>query len=178
MIVTPPAFFLTYEYLHKKYRLLHHETLGEVLRYPKLPRQTINFDCYPVNKIRHKHNLSLGGSVTTVHSKTISDAVISEVWLADSISMTSGFLYELIRFYNATLDTGDHLIWYPKDKTAQAFSIQPLDIICGDSNNMMANPKHAVLNWDYRYITSEVRFNFVVRRIYDIPQAVASLEGA
>ncbi len=178
MIAAPPAVALPYQYLLKNYRVLHHQTLDTLLRYPRLPRNTTNFDLYPINKIRHNHQMTLGGAVTTVSSKTISDAVITETWTAEGVVMTTGFFNELLRFYNAALDSGDHLIWYPADKTEKAFSIQPIDLICGDSNDMAVNPKHAVARWDYRFLTAEVKFQFVIRRIYDTPQAVAIIAGA
>jgi len=177
MIITPLSSSLAYEYLHKTYRLLHHQTLDSLLRYPEIPRKTTNFDMYPINKLRHKHTITLGGAVTTVHNKTISDSIVTETWTADDISMNAGFFYELLLFYNTALDTGDHLIWYPKDKTEKAFSIQPIDLVVGDSTAMAVHPVHPVLNWDYRFIISDVVFSFVIRRVYEVPEAIALLEG-
>ena len=177
MLAPPLAFLLPYEYLHKTYRLLWHQTLGTLLRYPRIPRRTINFDLYPINKLRHNNQITLGGVVTTVHEKTIADAIITEIWDAEGIAMEAGFFYELLHLYNNALSPGEHLIWYPKDKTDKAFSIQPLDLEVGAKDEMAVHPVHAVSMWDYRFITSEVRFRFRVRRIFDIPEAVATFEG-
>lgn len=177
MITKPPATYLPYEYLYKNYRLLWHQSLNTILRYPRLPRKTINFDCYPVNKLRHNHQRTLGGSVTTSHGRYIGDCEIVETWLADDVSMTTGFFYELLRLYNAAIESGEHLIWYPKDKTDKCFSIQPLDIEAGGSDDMDVNPINRCLYWDYRFLRSEIKFKFAVRRIYDIPSAVVTVEG-
>jgi hypothetical protein len=166
-----------YEYLHKTYRLLHHETLDCLLRYPRIPRKTINFDMYPIFKRRRNNQITLGGSVTTEYQGKITDPVISEIWSADGVSIESGFFYELLRFYNAVLNSSDHLIWYPKDKTEKCFSILPLALTAG-GEDMNVNPIHNVSRWDYRFLTTEIRFSFRIRRIFEMPQAVATLEGA
>lgn len=177
MLTAPTAFTFPYNFITKNYRLLHHEGLDQLLRYPELPAKTVNFDCYPVYKLRHGNQITLGGAATTVYQRYIDDAVVSETWPEDSGSMRAGFFYELMRFYNAALSSSQHLLWYPKDKTDLVFSIQPIDLVAGDSEQMEVNPIHGIGQNDYRWIRREVRFTFRIRKLYDAPNASITLEG-
>ena len=163
-------------------RVLWHQGLNCLLKYPEVPRRTLNFDIYPLSRKRRVSELSLSGSVVTSHESTIFDAEIAEVWTADALSMRAGFFfffYELLRFYNAGVSASDHLLWYPMDKTDTAFSIQPTDIVAGSvGGDLDVNPLHGIAQNDYRWLDTEIRFVFRVRKLYDPPSLAISLEGA
>jgi len=160
-------------------RVLWHQGLDSLLKYPEIPRRTLNFDAYPLAKKTRTGELSLSGSVVTSHEGTIFDAEIQEVWMADALSMRAGFFYELLRFYNSDVSASNHLLWYPFDKTDKVFSIQPTDIVAGSSGGSLdVNPLHGLAQNDYRWLDTEIRFVFRVRRLYDPPSAAVSLEGA
>ncbi|MFH0814301.1 MAG: hypothetical protein V2A69_15910 [Pseudomonadota bacterium] len=166
------------EILSKSFRVLWHQTLAIILKYPELPRRTWNFDSYPVFKRRIGNQMTLSSMAVTSYAGTIEDTKVSEVWLADDISMRAGFFYELYRFFNTTLNTGDYLVWYPKDKTENAFCIEPVDLICGSSEEMKIHPIHnGITNHDYRWLREEVRFDFLIKKVIDAPEVVAYLEG-
>ena len=171
MIVFSPVYQL-YNPLPKQYRILHHETLGEVLRYPEIPRKSLNFDQYPVFTPMVNRQKTLSNTVTTRHPRAIGDWVITEIWHSDDLSMRTGFFYELMRFFTNGLDAGDYLIWSPKDRTEKSFCIEPLALYCGDQENQDLNPVHNITNRDFRWLNEEVRFEFKIKKIYDVPEVI------
>jgi hypothetical protein len=168
---------LPYSWQAHKFRVLWHQTLGSILRYPQLPRKCLNFDGHPITKVKSNRQTTLSSTVTTLHQRYIEDAKVTEIWLADDLSMLVGFFYELLNFYNTQLDAGDYLIWFPKDRTETAFAIQPLDLIVGSSEDMSVNPQSSFTGKDLRYLRDEVRFEFQILRPFDLPDAIALLEG-
>ena len=168
---------LPYNYITKLFRVLHHQGLNSILRYPELPRRTTNFDCYPITKLKNNNQLTLNGAVTTIWQRTIYDAVITETWLSDDLSIRAGFFYELLRFYNASLAYSTHLLWMPIDKTDIVFSNQPIDLVVGSSDEMSVHPVHGIGENNYRWLKDEVKFSFRIRKILDIPNASLTVEG-
>mgnify|MGYP001589557463 CR=1 FL=1 len=166
-----------YNLRKSRYRLLWHQTLGHTLRYPQLPRKSLNFDGHPITKIKANRQTTLSSTVTTLHQRYVEDAKVTEIWMADDLSMLVGFFYELLRFFNAPIDSGDALIWYPRDKTDVAFQIQPLDLIAGSADDMSVNPQSEFSAKDLRWLRDEVRFEFQILRPFDLTDAVAVVEG-
>lgn len=171
--------FATFPYnpLNKQYRMLWHQGLDTVLRYPALPRKTMNFDGYPIFKSKVNRQVSLGGTIATISERFIEDAKIVELWLADDLSMLTGFFYELFRFLNAPLETDENLVWFPKDRTDKAFVIQILDLAVSNSDEMSVNPVNSIGKRDWRWLRDEVKFEFQVVRPFAVPNVVAFLEG-
>lgn len=177
MIGTSPVFQLPYNYHPRTYRLLWHQTLDEVLRYPFLPRKNINFDVYPVFKRKTNETKTLSSSIVTTHARTIEDTNITETWPANNLSVLAGFFYALKKFYDSPLSSGDYLIWFPFDKTDKAFAIIPLDFIAGSADEMSVEPLGSLGQNDYRFLKSDIHFKFKVLKIVDIPEAIALIEG-
>lgn len=175
-MIEAPVFDFPYDYLPKNLRVLWHQSLNTILEYPYLPRRTINFDFYPVFMPKFNNQVTLSSTVSTRHEGYIQDAEISEVWLADDISMNTAFFYYLKRIYSAIINTGEYLVWYPKDKTDKAFCIQPLKLYAGDENNQAVHAYHGE-GKDYGWLREEVRFTFKVLMVLDTPDAVAFVEG-
>jgi hypothetical protein len=175
-MITFPA-YQTYNYLPKTYRLLWHQTLDEVLRYPELPRECLNFDQYPIFTPLIASQRTLGSNVDTRFERVISDCIISEIWPADDLSMRTGFYYALMRFFTEPLAEGDKLVWYPKDRTWRAFNINIISLSCGDATNQSVNPVHSRPKKDYRWLKSEVKMEFRVLKLVDTPEIITYLQG-
>lgn len=178
MIGTSPAFQLPYNYLPVNFRVLWHQSLGEILRYPELPRKVLNFDIYPVFNRKTNTQMTLSSSIVTTHARTIEDTNVTEIWPAESLSIRAAFFYELKKFYNYALSSGEYLVWYPKDKTDKAFAILPLDLYAGDTENQELFPVHGWSKKNYRWLAADVHFKFKILKVIDVPEAIATLEGA
>jgi hypothetical protein len=166
-----------YNSQNKQLRLLWHQTLGEIIRYPELPRECLNFDVYPIFTPKISRQKTIESQVITRHQRYISDCVVTEMWFADDLSMRAGFFYELMRFFTESLDEGDHLVWFPKDKGWRAYCVEPVDLYCGDSSNQSVNPVHTRTRRDYRWLKSEVKFEFQILKLYDTPEIINYFEG-
>lgn len=177
MIGSPYIFHLPYIARNKQYRILWHQTLDEIIRYPTLPRRCTNFDLWPMPAPKINKQTTLASVVTTRHQEYLEDATLTEIWMADDLSMLAGFFYELWRFFKTPLDAGDYLVWYPKDKIDTAFCIELLRVSCGDTESQSINPIHKLIEKDYRWLKDEVRMEFKVQRVFDTPDAIAYLEG-
>lgn len=169
--------FKTYNHLPKNYRLLWHETLDEILRYPSLPKETLNFDIYPIFVPEIISQKTLGSNVMTRHSEVITDCVVTEIWLADDLSMKTGFYYELLKFFKNPLDEGERLFWVPADKTHKIFSIEIMSLSCGDPLTHNVNPIHGSSQKDYRWLRTEIRLEFRVQKLYETPELISYLVG-
>lgn len=172
-----PVFQLPYNYRTRKYRLLWHQTLNDICRYPEIPRRSVNFDVYPLTTAKVFTQRTLSSTVTTRHIKTLEDAIVTEKWLADDLSMRAGFYYKLLRFFQVPLDSGDYLVWYPKDRVDRAFAIIPLKVFSGEEENQDINPIHEIIEKDYRWLRAEVNFQFKIARVFDVPDAATFIEG-
>lgn len=166
-----------YNPLPNQFRVLYHETLNKILRYRNIPRRTINFDFYPLYKKTNNNTVSLEGTITTISDRFIDDTVIQEIWLADDISMEAAFFYELFNFFQSDISVGDNLIWWPKDKTDKAFTIIPIDIQAGGSDETNINPFGEKYENDYRFLREEVKVLFKIVNEISIPEAILTLEG-
>jgi len=173
----PPIFQAQYNYRPKKFRMLWHQSLDELLRYPELPRECINFDLYPIVTNTVNTAKTLGSTISTRHQRYIEDCIIVEKWLADDLAIRTGFYHALLRFYQNALNSGEYLIWYPKDKTDKAFIIEILAVFAGDNENQNINPVHDRTAKDYRWLRQEVNFKFRILRVYQVPEAVTFLDG-
>lgn len=158
--------------------MLWHQTLGELIRYPELPRRCINFDCYPIVTNAINVSKTLSATVSTRHYRYLDDTIISEKWIADDLSMRMGFFYELLRFFQNKINNGDYLVWYPKDKSDIAYCIEILALFAGDNENQNINPLHDRSQKDYRWMKDEVTFKFRILKVYDVPEAITYLDGA
>lgn len=168
---------IPYNYLNKKIRILYSEQLDEYIIYPHLPRRMENFDLWPISKPLVQSNISLSGVVNTRFEGYIEDALIREIWLADDISILSSFFYAIKRFVEHKNSQNNHLIWIPFDKVGQAFRIEPIDFVLGDSQQSRANPVHNIGCNDYRYMRDEFSFDFRILRLESLPNSILDFEG-
>lgn len=169
--------FKHYNYLPKTYRLLWHETLDEILRYPSLPKETLNFDVYPLFFPKVFSQRTLESNIMTRHTENITDCIITEIWPADDLSMKTGFYYELLKFFKNVTDEGERIYWFPADRTWRVFGVDILSLSCGDVENHSVNPIHGIVQKDFRWLKSEIRLEFRIQKLFETPELISYFEG-
>jgi len=159
------------------YRVLWHQTLGEIIRYREIPHATMNFDTDAIEKPLTSNTRTLSSSVTSRFSSVFSDVIVDEIWRG-GVSTYSGWFYELYRFFLEDLADGDELIWFPKDLNDKAYPIEALDIIVGDPMKMNINPISHKFVLSRHFLTEDVTFRFRIKKPFRKPNAVVLLQGA
>jgi len=166
-----------YNNLPKNLRVLWHQELDEVLQYPEVPKETHNFDFYPIFTPKIHRQTTLSSNVITRHIRDISDCVVTELWTGNDLSMLSGFFYELYKFFVTPMTGSNKLIWYPKDKTWRAFQVEPIALYCGEQEDQIVNPIHDIRAKDYRWLKNDVTLKFQILKPYDVPEMITYIEG-
>lgn len=174
-----PAIAPPYNFMAKTFRTLWHQTLDTLLRYPDLPRTYTNHDADALTKPLIFNKRTLSSAATTIHQDIFDDTIVTEIWdKPGTLSTYSGFFYEMIHFFRHAQATNKFLIWYPKDKNEKAYTIQPLDIIVGESENMAVRPIDGRNILNDQWITAPMRFKFRILKPFIEPEAAVFLAGS
>ena len=176
MIGYPFSLSLPYNYSAKQYRVLYHETLQEYFIYLP-PRETINFDVYPIFKPTVKTETTLSSTIATRFTPNIQDAIVTEKWYADDLSIQTGLFHQFLRFFMNPVNPGENIIWYPKDQTDIAYQINIVDLIVGSTEEMSYRTASSLTDKNYRFLRSEPSFKFQILETENIPEAIAIMDS-
>ena len=111
-------------------RRMRHPFFDPII-YPRNPDKTSNFGYDPLRRVKSVLIKTLDGTAVAKYIDRPDDIVITETWVADSLSTLTELFHQFHRYLIATMPTGRFIGWQPRDLTPRNFFVELLNVECG-----------------------------------------------